>query len=569
MEYHRFPPTKGDRMQAFRKPILAAASAVGLTLASALALALAAATAQADTPPARAIQASQLGPWTVGVNNLPAVQPVSQSGTWTVGGSIAISNFPSVQAVSQSGIWTAARSWTLASSTDSVNVGNFPATQPISATALPLPAGASTSALQTTGNTALSALNTKTPALGQAASAASSPVVIASDQTSLPVTVGNLPAVQAVSQNGAWSVGRTWALSSADTVSVANFPATQAVSAAALPLPAGASTAANQATGNASLSSIDTKTPALQAGQVPVVATGSVSVTNLPATQAISAAALPLPSGASTSALQTSGNASLASLDAKTPALQGGSVPVAITNFPATQAVSAAALPLPTGASTAANQTTGNASLASMDGKLPAQVNGQVPVIAQRSWLLNASGDSVLVLQTHGGMPTYSASTINNFAPAASPQDICTLSGSATKTIRVTKISFSATQTTGGYENVFLLRRSTLDTGGTSTTMVAMPYDSADAAPTAVGRYYTANPTTGTLVGVIRAIRTYMAATGSTSGTSGDGSVAFEFNVPPARPLVLRGATQMIALNLGGVAISGGSVQCFFEWTEE
>jgi hypothetical protein len=42
-----------------------------------------------------------------------------------------------------------------------------------------------------------------------------------------------------------------------------------------------------------------------------------------------------------------------------------------ITNFPATQAVSALSWPLPSGASTAAKQDTGNSSLSSIDGKLP------------------------------------------------------------------------------------------------------------------------------------------------------------------------------------------------------
>jgi hypothetical protein len=59
---------------------------------------------------------------------------------------------------------------------------------PISATALPLPTGASTSALQTTGNTSLSSLDTKLPAKGQAAMAASTPIVVASDQSTIPVS---------------------------------------------------------------------------------------------------------------------------------------------------------------------------------------------------------------------------------------------------------------------------------------------------------------------------------------------------------------------------------------------
>lgn len=59
---------------------------------------------------------------------------------------------------------------------------------PVSAAALPLPAGASTSALQTTGNTSLSSIDGKLNSLGQKAMAASVPVAIASDQSAIPVS---------------------------------------------------------------------------------------------------------------------------------------------------------------------------------------------------------------------------------------------------------------------------------------------------------------------------------------------------------------------------------------------
>lgn len=55
---------------------------------------------------------------------------------------------------------------------------------PVSAASLPLPSNASTSALQTTGNTSLSSIDTKTPALGQALAAASTPVVLTAAQLS-------------------------------------------------------------------------------------------------------------------------------------------------------------------------------------------------------------------------------------------------------------------------------------------------------------------------------------------------------------------------------------------------
>ena len=111
----------------------------------------------------------------------------------------------------------------------------------------------------------------------------------------------------------------------------------------------------------------------------------------------VTASSLPLPAGASTSALQTAGNASVASIDTKTPALgqalAASSVPVVLTAaqlstltplttvavtgtfFQATQPVSAVSLPLPTGASTAALQTAGNASLTSIDSKLTAPLS--------------------------------------------------------------------------------------------------------------------------------------------------------------------------------------------------
>ncbi len=107
------------------------------------------------------------------------------------------------------GAATAANQTTLGSQTTKLNDGTDTAlitgagaltvdgsgvTQPVSAASLPLPTGASTSALQTTGNTSLSNIDTKTPALGQTTMAGSSPVVIASNQSAVPA-----------SQSGTWS----------------------------------------------------------------------------------------------------------------------------------------------------------------------------------------------------------------------------------------------------------------------------------------------------------------------------------------------------------------------------
>lgn len=72
----------------------------------------------------------------------------------------------------------------------------------VSAASLPLPTGASTSALQTTGNTSLATIATNIPAQGQALAAASLPVVLTATQltTLTPLTT------VAVTQSGAWSL---------------------------------------------------------------------------------------------------------------------------------------------------------------------------------------------------------------------------------------------------------------------------------------------------------------------------------------------------------------------------
>lgn len=113
-------------------------------------------------------------------------------------------------------------------------------------------------------------------------------------------------------------------------VSITNFPDTQPVSAAQLPLPTGAATAENQDWGNTLLTSIGN----LLAGTLGIA--GAVTVSNLPATQAISAVALPLPTGAATAANQTATNTSLATIAANTPTVgqktMAGSSPVVIAS---------------------------------------------------------------------------------------------------------------------------------------------------------------------------------------------------------------------------------------------
>lgn len=94
--------------------------------------------------------------------------------------------------------------------------GTLLSTFPISAASLPLPSGASTAALQTTGNailttidadtgniaTSVASVDTKTPSLGQALAAASVPVVL----TAAQITTLTPLATVAATQSGTWNV---------------------------------------------------------------------------------------------------------------------------------------------------------------------------------------------------------------------------------------------------------------------------------------------------------------------------------------------------------------------------
>lgn len=183
------------------------------------------------------------------------------------GDSISVSNFPSSQAVTGT---------------------FFQSTQPISASILPLPTGASTSALQSIINTTL---GTPFQAGG---------------------SIGNT--TFASTQSGTWNISNV-----SGTVS----------------LPTGASTSALQSTGNTSITSIDNKTPALgqalAAASIPVVLTSAQLSTLTPLSSVTANAGTNL--NTSALALETGGN--LASVNTKIPALgqalAAASVPIVLT----------------------------------------------------------------------------------------------------------------------------------------------------------------------------------------------------------------------------------------------
>lgn len=150
-----------------------------------------------------------------------------------------------------------------------------------------------------------------------------------------------------------------------------------AITAASLPLPSGAATDSNN---NTIAGAAGTSPPALAASasgligwlrKIVDVLLGGIAVTGTfwQATQPVSAASLPLPSGASTSAKQPAlGTAGSASADVLSVQGIASMTALKVDGSSVTQPVSAASLPLPAGAATAAKQPAlGTAGSASVD----------------------------------------------------------------------------------------------------------------------------------------------------------------------------------------------------------
>jgi hypothetical protein len=238
----------------------------------------------------------------------------------------------------------------------STTISNFPATQAVSGTVtanLGTIAGASTSALQTTGNVSLSSIDSKIPS--------GLTVTTGRLQVELPSGSGGLTDAElratpvAVSLSGVSTLveqqSQTALLTSIDTE-------IQSINAS---LDTQLSNVATEAT----LSALDTKITATNV-KLDSLLTELQLKADLTETQPVSV------SGVATSALQTAGNASLASIDTKltsplTTNLSASTLAalenISIDNFPVTQAISASSLPLPAGAATSALQTTIDSSI--------------------------------------------------------------------------------------------------------------------------------------------------------------------------------------------------------------
>jgi hypothetical protein len=193
-----------------------------------------------------------------------------------------------------------------------------------------------------------------------------------------------------------------------------------------------------------------------------------------------------------------------------------------------------------------------------------------LPVFAQHvPGGASGGGSSSLTTPT---VTTYSASSALT-TPVASTTDMLMIAGSSTKKIHILRIeAVYTTSTAGNIAPTYLIKRSTLDTTGTATTLTDIPFDSGDAAGTAVVKCYTANPGgLGTSVGQV-------AITSLSSSVSGVVASDIQFPLQTlfdatmyGKPLILNSATECVCVNFAGTIPGGSTPLLAFNvyWTEQ
>jgi hypothetical protein len=162
---------------------------------------------------------------------------------------------------------------------------------------------------------------------------------------------------------------------------------------------------------------------------------------------------------------------------------------------------------------------------------------------------------------------TYVA-TSTAFTPGATPQDIFTITGSATTNVYVIKMGISTLQTTAGANAFFIAKRSTINTGGTSAAPAIVQYQSTNVAPTATVLQYTVTPVVnGNLIGYAWGGWINSPAV----ATAGIGSDLFEVDFIDkfGEAMTLLSASEVLGWNFKGAALPPGlSVIAYVVWYE-
>lgn len=173
----------------------------------------------------------------------------------------------------------------------------------------------------------------------------------------------------------------------------------------------------------------------------------------------------------------------------------------------------------------------------------------------------DAAGNLIPVHSLDHGKPTYRASALAVGPTLTGAVTLITIQGSATKTVRVKRITVGGVATASASVVFGLIRTSALGAGGTAVTPTVAKHDSAHGAATAVVSHYTTTlKAAGTPNGGPLASRRLQLAATGTIPTYQTTFFPGEFELP-GQSLVLRGTGDFLEVqNLNAGNLGAGTV---------
>lgn len=206
-------------------------------------------------------------------------------------------------------------------------------------------------------------------------------------------------------------------------------------------------------------------------------------------------------------------------------------------------------------------QIDGNTTITQIDSKIPLLGQGtpsnSIPVVLPVS--------QISELKSINKRNTYSCA-FNNITTAAAATDVLTISGATGRLIYITYISVSGSTSTNATVNLSLIKRNTLNIGGTSTLGTVYNYNPASPISLATVRSYTVNPTLGNQVALIRSRKMFV----STVTTVVDKVIEFDFTKSDYLSLPqLSTVNDLIAVHFNFTSVATPSFNYTIEWIEE
>jgi hypothetical protein len=186
---------------------------------------------------------------------------------------------------------------------------------------------------------------------------------------------------------------------------------------------------------------------------------------------------------------------------------------------------------------------------------------------------LNSTGGSLDVNVTSMPSGTLKATYSVAITGLLGYSPLLQIQGSATKTIKITKVAVCNMCPSGGYPttnpvDIMISRYSSGATGGAPTTAPAAKFDTTDANATATVTYWTGStaPTIGTIVADFRAARIYM-----NTNNPATQSAYFAFGDALTKQPTLQGTGEYLVIRTspGESPTSQTYFDVWIDWTEE